>query len=68
MDHSSAADSHSQVAHELKSILIAGVEERNTQRQNHVAITLNFKDLHSFAVCFFTSLDDLALTVNQCPP
>lgn len=40
MDHSSAADSSSQVAHELKRILIAELEDRKAQEQNHAAVTL----------------------------
>lgn len=41
VDHSSAADSSSQVAHELKRILIAELQDRNAQKWNHAAITLS---------------------------
>lgn len=45
VDHSSAADSSSQVAHELKRILIAELEDRKAQEQNHAAVTLLWYDI-----------------------
>lgn len=40
VDHSSAADSNSQVARQLKPILTAELEERSNSRWKHAVITL----------------------------